>query len=805
MSSELFYSLLPAIYRARDAKVGEPLRALLGVYEGVHDALQADIDRLYNDFFVETCQPERLPRIGDLVGTALPDGAPDPPTLRRYVANYRRYRRGAGQIEVVRDVAADVTGWPCHAVDAARRLVISADVRRLATLDVQATVDLDRTADGSQTALALASGSVSIQRAEPLRWLGTPFDAIARSVDLRRFAEPMPPRASGHHTLDRLELYLFRLAAWPVERAAPGNVDLVDGGARFVIDPLGERRPLFSRALPMALDHTTLAEALTQAGDDPTRSPVRVFLEFTPRIETDTGQVELLPSQLGVAPLDPWPASVPGGRLAVIDPEAGRIMVAPAASLGWYRSIAVSYATGSPAAIGGGAYRNPVPPTPRADGVSFFDTWLVGQWPFGTVLAPTNTDAITAAVRARYGYPNTDGNPTRPDGEPAEMPMQPEQITPTEPLRFAQLADVFPWLDAIARFDRQSAAGDDDARAAFAAEKQRRLRRSGVQVTLIQSGRHSIASRQVQIAGRPLAISALPGTRPAVVGLLDVQCTVQSVVEIEGLLWGGALRAMGDVRLTLRDCTVRPDEWALPTPLVIDGSFSRALDPCAALTLERCLVGRVRITRARGRLVVRDSILDGDLPTGDTRAPATAPDWTAPTPEIRIGLGLQGIAYADVFDEQSPGGPAVIAGSTLVGRTHVQRLDALDVLFTGALRVADEERGRLDHCFVPTGSRTPPRAHCAEQDQGIAPPLFVSRDPADPRYLLLDTRSDPALLTGGARDTEIGVFAHLAVPRRLGQLRAALDRFLPLTVDTEVLLVVDGGARDPDPHSGSPT
>ena len=80
MSDELLYTLLPAIYRARDARTGEPLRALLGVYEGLYDALEADIDQLYDDFFVETCRPERLPRIGDLVGTGLPDGAPEPPT-----------------------------------------------------------------------------------------------------------------------------------------------------------------------------------------------------------------------------------------------------------------------------------------------------------------------------------------------------------------------------------------------------------------------------------------------------------------------------------------------------------------------------------------------------------------------------------------------------------------------------------------------------------------------------------------------------------------------------------------------------
>lgn len=824
MSDELLYTLLPAIYRARDARTGEPLRALLGVYEGLYDALGADIEQLYDDFFVETCRPERLPRIGDLVGTGLPDGAPEPPTMRRYVANDRRYRRRAGQVAVVRDVAADVTGWPCHVVEGAQRLVVSVDVRRAALADERPGVDLGRSEDAPDPApLAPVRGSVSVRRPEALAWIGTPFDPIGRSVDLRRHATPMPRRPVGHHTLDRLELYLFRLAAWPIERSAPGSADLVPGGACYVIDPLGERRPLFGfgaspdaddapldpLSVPMALDRATLAEALAQAGDDPERAPVRVFLEYTPRAEADTGQVELLPSQLTVAALDPWPEAVPDGQIAAIDPESGRVMVAPAESLGWYRSISLSYALGFPAAIGGGAYRNPEPVTKRADGVVFFDTWLVGQWPYGAALAPTNPDAITAAVRARYGYPDTGSAQTRPDGEPSVMPIAPELITPTEPLRFAQLADVFPWLDRIARFDRQLIAGSDAERDAFAAEKLRRLRQSGVRIELFDSGRASIATRQVQLAGRPIALAARPGTRPAMVGALDLQAVSQTIFEIEGLLWRGALRAMGDIRLTVRDCTLRPEATTLPAPLVLDGSFSRAIDPRARLVLERSIVPRVRVTRARGELSARDSVIDGEQPAADTRQPASAPDWTAPTPEIRIGLGEPGIAYADVIDEQGPGGPVVMAGVTVFGRTHTERVDALDTLFDAPVRAADVDRGRLDHCYLPAGSRTPPRARCADADAGTPPPLFVSRDPIDPCYALLDGRTDPAILTGGARDGEIGVYAHLGVPRRLGQLRAALERFLPLTVDTEVILVTDGAraatASDPDATPGSPS
>lgn len=53
--SDRLYQLLPAIYRLRDAAEGEPLRALLAVVEEEFNLLEADIDRLYDNWFIETC------------------------------------------------------------------------------------------------------------------------------------------------------------------------------------------------------------------------------------------------------------------------------------------------------------------------------------------------------------------------------------------------------------------------------------------------------------------------------------------------------------------------------------------------------------------------------------------------------------------------------------------------------------------------------------------------------------------------------------------------------------------------------
>ncbi len=62
------YDLLPVIYRQKDAEKGYPLRALLQVIAEQVNLVEGDIDQLYENWFIETCQDWVVPYIGDLVG-----------------------------------------------------------------------------------------------------------------------------------------------------------------------------------------------------------------------------------------------------------------------------------------------------------------------------------------------------------------------------------------------------------------------------------------------------------------------------------------------------------------------------------------------------------------------------------------------------------------------------------------------------------------------------------------------------------------------------------------------------------------
>src|SRR3954468_646335 len=93
------FDLLPAIHRVRDAEQGGQLRALLAVVSREVQLVEQDITRLYDNWFIETCDEWVVPYIADLLGIRSLAGSSSAGnsglSQRSYVANTRR--TGAGR------------------------------------------------------------------------------------------------------------------------------------------------------------------------------------------------------------------------------------------------------------------------------------------------------------------------------------------------------------------------------------------------------------------------------------------------------------------------------------------------------------------------------------------------------------------------------------------------------------------------------------------------------------------------------------------------------------------------------------
>ena len=357
---ESLYRLLPSVYRIRDAENGEPLRALLGVIEAQAMALEADVARLYDDWFIETCEEWVVPYIGDLLGVRplIPIDAVGF-TERAYIGNTLGYRRRKGTRAMLERLAQDVTGWPAVAVEAFRLLAATANANH---------VRRDRV------------GTPDIRRAADLQLVGGPFETAGHTVEVRR-AEP----GRGRYNIPSVCIYLFRLEAFAVRGVVAARTSGEgDDAAFFRFSQLGHDLPLFNRrrsddlagvdnveaSMPTPLRRLALYEDLEAyrraivAGDVPASPWFNNAPPFSLTLPGATAPVP--PAEILICTLDPWHrppktvryrdangADVDRPISVAVDPLLGRIALANTPPAG---EVTVDYHYGFSAPMGGGAY-----------------------------------------------------------------------------------------------------------------------------------------------------------------------------------------------------------------------------------------------------------------------------------------------------------------------------------------------------------------------------------------------------------------------------------------------------------------
>lgn len=395
------YSLLPAIYRIRDAERGYPLRAFLGLISSQAQLLKTDIDGLWDDLFIETCADWVIPYIGDLVANnPLPEGVV---RRRADVARTIYYRRRKGTLTMLEQLARDVTGWDAHAVAFFEQLGWTQNLNHL-------RFRMDNSTDPFDPYASDRVGTALLRDIDAMDRLDGPFDSTTHTVDVRP-----PDQLSGWYNIRNIGFFLWRLQSFFMREVTPRRSSAYADGYYF--SPIGNPAPLFTQPAPAPQGSQFVTETEVQ-------SPIRkvafyfhsesyylqpdVFYTDHPSASksiavyhgTQVIPANLIPgTQIVCGDLSNW--TPPASGVVAIDVALGRLAFAPGESPA--DGIVVSSAYGFSGPLGGGPYdrRSVVPvegdPEPAIP-ASVTDPSSLGAEFHVSAASATNT--ITLAIAA---------------------------------------------------------------------------------------------------------------------------------------------------------------------------------------------------------------------------------------------------------------------------------------------------------------------------------------------------------------------------------------------------------------------
>ncbi len=537
-TAEELYNLLPAVHRIEDAAQGYPVKQFIEIIAAQVEVLEENLEQLYENHFVETAAPWALPYLGDLLGIrGLPSGAMAG-SPRAEVANTIAYRRRKGTTPMLEMLARDVTGWPARAVEYFERLA--------------ATQHGNHLRPGCQSI-------ASLRNAKSLEFVGTPFESLMRTVEVRSIQ-----RGRGRWNLPHVGLHLWRVRAFartgsplvPVGELWPGD-PLAE--RRFRVHPLGLDCQLFIR--PVTEDDVThLSEPLNVplpltrrmlAGDTPTFHPLEAFYgpgqsvllqEFTADKYTRIPAQRVIIADLGdardAADQPVWNhENAAAADQVLLDPQLGRIVLGEIPSDPQRLPLA-SFHYGFSMPLGGGQYAR----------------------------AGRSTANRSAAV----------------------------QVSPGEP-------PTVPGFDTVA--EALSSLGTD-----------------GGTIELTNSGRFVESLPDVTVNGGTLELRALDGScpaiwlRPAVDGQRwTISGDTDGSCSLDGLWLAGAMRISGQLRkFHLRHCTLAPGRTVnvagslVPQPDVYLELAAQQTD----VEIENCILPPLRVGNAGVKVRLRNCIID---------------------------------------------------------------------------------------------------------------------------------------------------------------------------------------------------
>jgi hypothetical protein len=757
------FQRLPEIYRIRDTEQAPPgqLEAYLDVLNDVFAAIRDNVEQLYHDRFIETCDDWVVAYIADLLGTTHLSG--DPWTLRADVARTVFHRRRKGTLGAIESLTFTLSGWAAHAVEMRERLAWSQhlnhqrpDAGGLPPLTLPTSLGAAR-----------RGGTVSLRDPALLTLVDGPFDPFAHVVDVK------PPNmgtsgVSGYN-LPNLGIFLWRLEDYtvpvskPVMPAAPDDIiDLTPAPAGLA--PFSARFNLHPMAEPMVLFNTHRFHA----DDDP------------PELST----------------LDAVPGPMPAARLTQETPAGN-----PAA----YIKVA-TYAAPPPGA-----------PTGEDPGLTLHlpqaqfgaTTWkfrganlcaweeglnpplaeheIVVDPARGRVVFGVNDEVNEAEplrdkllVSATHGFSGPTGaEPISRAGAPATWLEQMPQITQVSfhnspaALRNALANLANPGAPLIIEIqDSMTHELDLGAVIGVGNEGGKSVLRLGRSLWI----RAASGQRPVIKLARPLAF------RPDVVGT-DLEKNL--TVKLEGLyLTRGAAFGAGAALI----------ERAALNQLIIDGC---TLDPGGSLAFN----GARQPIRAALKLANGYGFTDPAEETAFEQTPEISISRSITGPLaldtdyllslagsiVDAGSGVEAVApdyaiHAATGALATEWGPELtIDGVTIFGRTRVESATGQGGIFIHSLEAHDNQKGCIKFSyFSGAGDRLPPHHACVFA--ASARLRFTSEYFGQPGYAQLKLSCDRRILENGPGYDQMGAFGYLSNTHKWKNIHIRYREFMPVGV-----------------------
>lgn len=784
---EYLYRLLPRLYHLRDRAQGEPLRALLSVLEAEFQILWDDLDGLYDNWFIETCDEWVVPYLGDLLGIKgiLPlQGSRY--SQRALVANTLAYRRGKGTAAVLEQLARDATGWTARVVEFFDRLSLSQHTNHVRPHNV-ATVDLR---DSNQ-----------------LERIHTPFEIATHTADVRSIAQ-----GRGLYNIPNVGIFLWRLQSYFLTwgQARPSGIT-----GCYSINPLGRSVPLFNRprtevAIAQLADEVNVSLPLRRIPPDHELRAIRQgqdsaaqrsYFNQQPVFQVRVEGVEMPLQQIFIAnltspnPVTPqdWyrplprqtgqsdaeasavPTAVRHLRVGV-DPVLGRLVlsrVTETAIEPHSARVEISYAYGFSGDLGGGPYDR---------------TESIADW-----FAPLPDSALWQLAVSQ---------------DAAEQTATPSQVVPTLQAAIAQ------WNTAVT--DRPTTAP-----------------LFGL-IVLIDNGSYDLtgdlAPTILLPAQTQLAIVAARWPAiddPAVPGQ-KIRVPLSPNQRGPGgrlLLEGRRPHLRGSLRVAGRGTRDRPLAPA-DNALILDGLLIEGTLTVAPGNLGQLHLAHTTLVPTEGGIVVGASAIGPDAsepaPEADPEAdPETEPEAESEseseqnahlnlllrrtiTGPISLGAAVASLRLIDTIVDNGSGGlmpgsaiaapttATTIDTSTLLGSTEVQTLEASNSIFLQPVQVRRRQTGCVRFSYVPASSLVPRRFRCQPADSpaaGEIAPYFTTLDYGEPGYAQLAVTTAVAIAAGAEDEGEMGAFHFLQQPQRLKNLQIRLPEYLRFGLDAGIFLL----------------